>query len=106
MILLAERSRWTMPGLAALHRMDIWVIALEFIVLIAVMFSLGPVFRAWLNLWGLLLFVVIIFGMLLPIALNWRRDWLGNHNVTATALLILAGGFLLRLVIVFSSEGI
>jgi len=106
MILLAERSRWTMPGLLALQRMDLWVIVLEFIVLIAVMFSLGPVFRAWLNLWGLLLFVVIIFGMLLPIALNWRRDWLGNLNATTAALLVLAGGFLLRLVIVFSSEGI
>ena len=42
--------------LAALHRMDAWVVALEFIVLIAVMISLGPVFRAWLNAWGLLLF--------------------------------------------------
>jgi hypothetical protein len=95
-----------MPGLAALRRMDIWVLTLELIVLIAVMVSLGPVFRAWLNLWGLLLFSVIIFGMLLPIALNWRRDWLGNLNVTATAVLVLVGGFLLRLVIVFSSEGI
>lgn len=106
MILLAERSRWTMPGVAALRRMDVWVLTLELIVLIAVMVSLGPVFRAWLNLWGLLLFAVIIFGMLLPIALNWRRDWLGDLNLTTTALLVLAGGFLLRLVIVFSSEGI
>lgn len=106
MILLAERSRWTMPGVAALRRMDVWVLTLELIVLIAVMISLGPVFRAWLNLWGLLLFAVIIFGMLLPIALNWRRDWLGDLNLTTTALLVLAGGFLLRLVIVFSSEGI
>ena len=45
MILLAKKSRWTMPGLRDLHRMDVWVIALEFIVLIAVIVSLGPV--AW-----------------------------------------------------------
>ena len=51
----ARETGWTMPGLAALHRMDIWVVALELIVLIAVMVSLGPVSRAWLNVWGLLL---------------------------------------------------
>src|SRR5262245_64693410 len=68
MILLARRSRWTMPGLLALHRMDGWVIALELIVLIAVMISLGPVFRAWVNAWGLLLFFgVIVVGMLIPL---------------------------------------
>ena len=48
---------------------DAWVIALEFIVLIALMVSLGPVFRAWLSAWGLLLFFgVVVVGMLL----RWR----------------------------------
>src|SRR5947209_8029533 len=69
MILLAQKTRLTMPSLVALHRMDAWVVALEFIVLIAVMISLGPVFRAWLSAWGLLLFLgVIVVGMLMPLA--------------------------------------
>jgi protein NrfD len=107
MILLAQRSRWTMPGLAALHRMDTWVVALELLVLIAVMISLGPVFRAWLNAWGLLLFFgVIVVGMLIPLALFWRREWLGDRNVTTAAALVLVGGFILRLVIVFSAQGV
>ena len=106
LILLAERAGWTMPGLAALHRMDIYVLGLELIVLIAVVVSLGPVWRAWLNLWGLLLGTIIVLGMLFPLALNWRKDWLGDFNVTTTAALALVGGFLLRVVIVFSSEGI
>ena len=107
MILLAQRYRWTMPGLAALHRMDTWVVALEFLVLIAVMISLGPVFRAWLNAWGLLLFFgVIVVGMLIPLALFWRREWLGNRNVSTAAALVLVGGFILRLVIVFSAQGV
>jgi protein NrfD len=106
MLLLARRYRWTMPGVAALHRMDAWVVALEFIVLIAVMVSLGPVFRAWLNAWGLLLFVAIIVGMLIPLALYWRRQWLGNRNITTAAVLVLIGGFILRLVIVFSAQGV
>ena len=107
MILLARRSKWTMPGIAALHRMDAWVVGLELIVLIAVMISLGPVFRAWLNAWGLLLFFgVIVAGMLAPIALYWRRQWLGELNLTTAAVLVLIGGFLLRLVVVFSAQGV
>jgi protein NrfD len=107
MILLAQRSRWTMPGLVALHRMDTWVVALELLVLIAVMISLGPVFRAWLNAWGLLLFFgVIVVGMLIPLALFWRPQRLGDHSVTTAAALVLVGGFILRLVIVFSAQGV
>ena len=107
MILLAEKSRYTMPGLQDLHRVDVWVIVLEFIVLIALMISLGPVLRAWLSAWGLLLLVgVIIVGMLLPLALSWRTQWLGDWNMKTTAALILLGGFLLRVVIVFSAEGV
>jgi protein NrfD len=107
MILLAQRSRRTLPGLVALHRMDTWVVALEFFVLIGVMISLGPVFRAWLNPWGLLLFFgVLVAGILIPLALSWRREWLGDRSVTTAALLILVGGFILRLVIVFSAQGV
>jgi protein NrfD len=107
LMLLARRSRWTMPGVMALYRIDAWVVALELIVLIAVMLSLGPVFRAWLSAWGLLLFVgVIIIGMLAPLALYWRREWLGELNHTTAAVLVLVGGFILRLVIVFSAQGV
>jgi formate-dependent nitrite reductase membrane component NrfD len=107
MILLARKDRLTAPGLYALHRLDAWVIALEFVVLIAVMISLGPVFRAWLNAWGALLFIgVILVGMLIPLALYARREWLGDLNATAAAVLILIGGFILRLVIVFSAQGV
>ena len=60
MILVARKYGWIIPGLAALQRIDIWVVALELIVLIAVIVSLGPVARAWLNVWGLLLLVGVI----------------------------------------------
>jgi formate-dependent nitrite reductase membrane component NrfD len=107
MILLAERNRWTMPGLAALHRMDTWVIALELIVLIVFLASLGPVFRAWLSAWGLLLLLGVVFlGMLVPLALRWRTQWLGELNLTTSAALVLLGGLILRLVIVFGAEAV
>jgi protein NrfD len=107
MLLLAHRSGWTMPGIAALQRMDGWIIALELVVLIAVMVSLGPVVRAWLNAWGLLLLVgVIIPGMIIPLVLSWRHRRFGEMNIFTTSVLVLVGGFLLRVVIIFSSEAI
>ncbi len=105
MILLAGKTAYNRPGLESLHRMDVWVVTLELIVLIALMISLGPVFRAWLSAWGLLLVLdVIVLGMLIPIALYARREWLGELNMTASAVLVLIGGFILRLVIVFSAQ--
>jgi formate-dependent nitrite reductase membrane component NrfD len=106
MILWADRSRWQVPNLFALHRMDAWVLVLEIIVLIALIVSLGAVGVAWLNWWGVLLFVTVLIGMIAPLALYWRRSWLGELNLTTAAALVLLGGFLLRLVIVFSSEAI
>lgn len=106
LILLADRYRWRVPILHALHRMDAWVVALELIVMIAMIVSLGSVSRAWLNGWGALLFIAVVIGMIVPLALYWRRSWLGELNFTATAALVLLGGFLLRLVIVFSAEAV
>jgi formate-dependent nitrite reductase membrane component NrfD len=107
MLLLAQRSRWTTPGVSALHRLDGWVVALELIVLVVFLVSLGPVFRALLSAWGVLLVLgVIVLGMLMPLALFWRRDLLGERNIAGIALLVLIGGFLLRLIIVFSAQGV
>ena len=105
MILLANKSDRTAPGINSLHRLDMWVVALEFVVLIALMVSLGPVFRAWLSAWGILLFIgVIVVGMLTPLALYWRKQWLGDRNVAAAAALVVVGGFILRLVVVVSAQ--
>jgi protein NrfD len=107
MILLAHRYGWITPGLARLDRMDNWMIVLELLVLIAVMVSLGPVLRAWLNAWGALLIVgVIIIGLLLPLALSWRPGWLWRPGRVTPAVLVLIGGFLLRVVVVLSSESV
>ena len=105
LLLLAHRyGRRSLPGVRALHRMDDLVLMLELLVLIAVVVSLGPALRAWMNVWGILLLVVVGVGMLLPL-MRSRRERQGAHvDLATTAILVLAGGFLLRLVIVFSSE--
>jgi formate-dependent nitrite reductase membrane component NrfD len=100
MILLAHRAGWTLPGIVDLHRM-------EFIVLIAVMVSLGSVLQAWLNAWGLLLLLgVILVGMVLPLMLAWRPRSIRGGNVATASLLVLIGGFLLRVIIVLSAQSV
>jgi protein NrfD len=108
MILLAHRSALTLPGLADLHRMETWVIALELLVFIAVVVSLGRVLSAWLNGWGLLLLIVVALGMVAPLGFSWRRrrSPIRDVSMSTTAILVLIAGFLLRVVIVFSSERI
>ena len=104
--LLANRFGWNMPAVRHLDRMDGWVIALEFIVLIALMVSLGPVLRAWFNVWGVVLIVgVVIPGILVPLLAAFRPKFVRLHTTTV-ALLVLVSGFLLRLVVVLSSESV
>jgi protein NrfD len=95
---LTQRTALTMPGLADLHRMETWVIALELLVFTVVVVSLGRVLIAWLNGWGVLLLIVVAMGMVAPLFLSSRR------RMPTTAVLVLIAGFLLRVVIVFSSE--
>ncbi len=106
MILLAHQSGRTTTAVADLHRIDNWVIAVELLVLIAVMVSLGPVLSAWLNVWGILLAIVIVLGMIAPLVLSWRARRFHRVSLATPALLILVGGFLLRVVIVFSAESV
>jgi len=103
-MLLAHRSGSTTPGLDDLHRLDVSVTAIELLVLLAVIASLGPVARAWLNVWGVLLAVAAGLGMIAPLILNWRGH--GLRGMKTIAVLVLIGGFLLRMVIVFSSESV
>jgi formate-dependent nitrite reductase membrane component NrfD len=106
LILLAHRFGWRMRALHDLDRMDAWVIALELVVLVAVIVSLGPVSRAWMNAWGLLLVIgVVIPGLLLPLFAAWQPRRLALHTTT-TAVLVLIGGLLLRVVVVLSSEAV
>lgn len=90
-----------------LSRMDGWLMLLELAVLVAVVVSLGPVARVWLSAWGMLLAVgVVLVGILVPLVLHRRPLLLGALNKPTAAVLVLVGGFLLRVVIVLSAESV
>jgi formate-dependent nitrite reductase membrane component NrfD len=106
-MLIAHRAGLKTPALADLHRMDDWMLVLELLVVMAVVISLGSVARAWLNVWGVLLLIAIALGVIGPLVLSWRgRQRRQPWSVVTVTSLVLLGGFLLRLVIVFSSDAV
>lgn len=107
LVWLAHRSGWrAQPGVAALQRLDGLVLVLELLVLIALMISLGPALRGWLNAWGVALLGTIALGLVAPLVLSWRHRRSAEADVATMAALVLLGGFFLRVVVVFSSETI
>lgn len=107
MVLLASRRPTSAAGIRALERFDTWTLLLELIVLIALVASLGSLTRLWLNEWGALFVLGVLgVGIIVPLFLHWRRGPRARFGVPAAAALVLVGGFLLRVVIVLSSEGV
>ncbi len=108
-LILAGRALRPVPA-ASVHRierLDIGMMLLELLALVALVISLGVVARVWLSWWGVLLVVgVVLAGILVPMALHARPGLIGRQSSLTAAVLVLIGGFLLRVVIVLSSEAV
>lgn len=90
-----------------LAQLDSGALVLELLALIALVVSLGAVARVWLSTWGALLVLgVVLLGLLVPLILHMRPRLLGQLSMPVGAALVLVGGFLLRVVVVLSSEGL
>ena len=106
LILLGWRRRDTLTGLRSLERFDGWMLLFEMVALIALVLSLGEIARLWLGLWGGLLLVGVVgLGIVVPLLVLWRPRTFGSASGAVAAVLVLIGGFLLRVVVVLSSEG-
>lgn len=108
LILLAERQGGFRSTVGWLARFDAAALVLEAIALVAFVISLGSVARVWISPWGLLLLIGVVgLGILIPLALHWRPGrfsrWAARPLVTG-AVLVLVGGFLLRVVILIASD--
>jgi formate-dependent nitrite reductase membrane component NrfD len=107
LLLLGSRRVFLMGGLRALQRFDIAILVVELLSLIALVASLGSLARVWLNQWGALLALGVVgLGIVVPLLLQARAHTPTALSARAAALLVLAGGFLLRVVVVLSSEAI
>ena len=84
-----------------LKRFDRMALILELIVLVVFLVSLGGVARAFLNASGVLLLLGVVgVGILMPLRMG--RDAI--QNATTASILVLFGGFVLRVVVLLGSE--
>ena len=107
LLLLGSSRGFLVGGLKALQRFDMTVLVLELLALAALVVSLGSLARVWLNAWGALLVLGVVgIGIVVPLLLHAGAHTPVSPTARLAAVLVLLGGFLLRVVIVLSSEAI
>jgi protein NrfD len=106
LILLSVWRRQGHPdSLGWLVRFDRSVLGLELVVLIAFLISLGSVAGLWVSWWGIALALGVVgLGIVVPLVLERPARHAGGRRLLPAAALVLVGGFLLRVVVVLSSE--
>lgn len=106
LILLARRrGAADSVSLGKLAEFDKWTLVIELIAIVVFLITLGAAVRVFLSVWGVLLVLGVIgAGIILPLAigLGWAKRW--TERPAMAAGLVLAGGFLLRVVTLMSSE--
>ena len=91
-----------------LEQMEGYSSALELIVLAIIAVTIWSIVRVvWSGAWGaILLFGVVLLGILAPFYLHVRPRTFGMATVPIAAALVLIGSFLLRTVVILSSEAV
>lgn len=102
--------RWSRQGhtssLEWLSQLDRGALALELIALVAFVVSLGTVARVFQGWWGAVLVGGVVgAGMLAPLVIESRQRN-NERSLLRAATLVLVGGLLLRVVVIFSSNQI
>jgi len=106
--LLAPRRGATASSMAWLESFDTRALVVELLILILFIAWLWPIRQVWLSFWGLLLLVGVVWaGILWPLTLHRRpATAAGGGAFRNPAVMVLIGGFVLRVVILLSSNGI
>src|SRR6266550_4358080 len=88
-----------------LSSFDTQAFVVELLLLIVFLVSLGSVAKAWLSVWGFLLVVGVVgAGILWPLRLHFKPA--GAGALRNPAVMVLVGGFLLRVVVLLASNSI
>src|SRR5437762_4028218 len=105
--LLAPRRGATASSMAWLESFDTRALVVELLILILFIAWLWPIRQVWVSFWGLLLLVGVVWaGILWPLTLHRRPAAAAAGAFRNPAVMVLIGGFLLRVVILLSSHGI
>lgn len=108
LILLAIWRRAGHPAAVGwLSWFDQRVLLLELLVLVVFLLSLGSVARVFLGWWGLVLLLGVIgAGIVGPLILQRKHGAGALRHHVQSAMLVLLGGLLLRIVVLLSSNGV
>jgi len=107
LILLAPRRGATAGSIAWLESFDMRALVVELLILILFIAWLWPIRQVWVSFWGLVLLVGVVWaGILWPLTLHRRPAAAAAGAFRNPAVMVLIGGFLLRVVILLSSNGI
>ena len=105
LLLFGRRRGASENSIRWLGSFDAQVLIVELVILIIFIASLWPIRQVWISFWGLLLLVGVVWaGILWPIQLHFRPS--GGAGFRNPALMVLLGGFLLRVVVLFASNSI
>ena len=102
LILLGFWSGLARERLHPLERFDRSALILEVLAIVALVASLGRIATVWLDGWGVLLAAMVLGGIALPLLLDWREP--AGRPAWIAPTLVLLGGLVLRMVIIFSSD--
>jgi len=93
---------------SSIHRLasfDAQALIVELVILIVFIAALWPIRQVWISFWGfLLLFGVVGAGILWPLQLHFKPS--AGAAFRNRAAMVLLGGFLLRVVVLFASNSI
>lgn len=105
LILLAPWRGASAGSIAWLESFDTRALIVELIILVLFVAWLWPLRQVWLSVWGVLLLVGVVWaGIIWPLTLHARPPSAGAFR--NPAVMVLVGGFLLRVVILLASNGI
>jgi len=103
LMLLARRRGAPERSVRWLALFDTQALIVELVILIIFVASLWPIRQVWISFWGLLLLGVVLAGIVWPLRLHYTSAGTGFRN---PAVMVLLGGFLLRVVVVLASNSI
>jgi formate-dependent nitrite reductase membrane component NrfD len=106
MVLMTPKKNELEEYMHKLERADTYMILFELVVLVTFVASLG---RWWYTvgsgLYGTLLWVVVVgLGLLVPLAMKWKPNLLGQRTAVVSSILVIIGGYFLRYVVILGPQ--
>ncbi|HLY65481.1 MAG TPA: NrfD/PsrC family molybdoenzyme membrane anchor subunit [Chloroflexota bacterium] len=108
LLLIVEQRHAGHGLLARLETADNWIMAIELVVIVAFLATLGSLTgRFLLSAWGaLIIFGVAVLGNIAPMVIHWRGRTASLQTASYGAALALLGGFLLRFAIIMGGQSL